>query len=107
MREACRALSAIRESMSKSHRRLHKREWERVRRIVLARDGWRCAKCGKPGKLEVHHRRPLRDGGAAYDPDNCEAHCVRCHVEAHRRERQRSGSARRWLTFRDGLRKTL
>jgi len=42
-------------------------KWQRTRAAVLARDGRRCTECGTDGKLEVHHRRPIADGGAPFD----------------------------------------
>ena len=51
--------------MSKLHKRvLSSSRWAVVRRAVLDRDGWRCTKCGRAGRLEVHHVVPL-----AVDPD--------------------------------------
>ena len=50
--------------------RLNKRRWEQVRRRVLHRDGWRCTKCGKAGKLEAHHVIPLHLGGDAWAMSN-------------------------------------
>lgn len=57
--------------------------WARVRLAVLAAAGWRCTQCGRAGVLEVHHRKPLADGGAPYDPRNLEARCRPCHFNAH------------------------
>ena len=36
--------------------------WGRVRRLVLARDGWRCRQCGRRGRLEVDHIEPQGEG---------------------------------------------
>lgn len=61
------------------------REWQMVRLQVLKRDGYRCRECGKPGRLEVHHRIRLQDGGAPYDPANLETLCRSpCHFDKHR-----------------------
>ena len=58
--------------------------WERIRRLALDRDDWRCRDCGKAGRLEVHHCQPLKDGG-----NNALANlltvCVRCHKLRHKR----------------------
>lgn len=56
--------------------------WARVRRAVLERCRRRCEDCGAPGRLEVHHVRPLSDGGAPLDLDNVRALCRRCHFRA-------------------------
>ena len=61
------------------------RRWRHVRRQVLDRDGWRCRRCGRAGRLEVHHLRALQDGGQRYDPANLEARCRPCHFGEHRR----------------------
>lgn len=58
--------------------------WAAVRRIVLERDGWRCVRCGLPGRLEVHHRQRVADGGAPFDPANLETVCWHCHIEEHK-----------------------
>ena len=69
--------------MGRHHRRLQRRRWAAARRRRLDIDGWRCTACGRPGRLEVHHREPLRDGGPRYDPANLEVLCRPCHLERH------------------------
>ena len=59
------------------------RAWDRVRRAALARDGYRCRSCGHPGDLEVHHIRPLADGGAALSLANVETLYAACHLAQH------------------------
>ena len=44
--------------MSRHHRKLDRRRWERVRLECLDRDGWRCQRCGAYGK-ECDHVVPL------------------------------------------------
>ena len=56
--------------------------WERLRRVILDRDQWRCTRCARPGKLEVHHVRPVAQGGGD-TPDNLRTLCVDCHLAAH------------------------
>ena len=68
--------------MSRNHARL--KGWERFRRRLLDARGWRCERCGLAGKLEVHHKRPLQEGGTAFDPENCEILCAPCHIREHR-----------------------
>ena len=63
--------------------RLHKAKWERFRKEIFERDGWRCLKCGGAGRLEAHHIKTLADGGAPYDEANCESRCRTCHVAEH------------------------
>ena len=58
---------------------------------VKERDGWRCRKCGKAGRLEADHVTPLDRGGAPFDLANGQALCVRCHVIKTRAENRRGG----------------
>ena len=60
-------------------------EWGRLRRLVLDRGGWRCSQCGKAGRLEVDHVRPLHLGGDN-DPANLQALCIGCHLSKTRAE---------------------
>lgn len=61
--------------------------WRRVRASILNRDGHRCRQCGRAGRLEVDHVRPLKDGGDRFDPRNLQALCRGCHIEKTRQER--------------------
>ena len=57
--------------------------WAALRGLVLSRDRHRCTECGATGRLEVHHKRPVRTHPAlAYDPNNLTALCTRCHTRA-------------------------
>ena len=68
--------------MSRHHqmRVKQRKRWQYTRRRALNRDGWRCRKCGRPGRLEVHHIVPLHQGGAGYDLSNLETLCRGCHI---------------------------
>ena len=66
--------------MSRHHRR-HRAGWPRARNRVLANAGRRCSKCGRPGKLEVHHPLPLARGGTHDQP--LAVVCVDCHLREH------------------------
>lgn len=57
--------------------------WAGLRAQALDRDGWRCCECGKAGRLEVHHVKPLKDGGSNR-LSNLRTLCVSCHIAAHR-----------------------
>lgn len=48
--------------------------------FVLERGG-RCEECGVPGgrELEVHHIRPIIEGGEVCDPANVKVLCRACH----------------------------
>ena len=84
--------------MSKQHARLNARRWGRVRRQAFTRDGYRCVRCGKPGRLEGHHVKRLEDGGDPYDPGNLETLCRDCHIKHHRPDNMTPGRAE-WLRF--------
>ena len=73
------------------------REWRVARHEAKRRAGYRCAKCGGYGRLEVHHRVKLSDGGAPYDPDNLVCLCRGCHFEAHRRKKARTPGRDEWV----------
>ena len=60
------------------------RVYQQLRRRILDRCGWRCSKCGRAGRLELHHKLPVEDGG-----DDSEANliplCRPCHFAEHKR----------------------
>lgn len=53
-----------------------------VRFRALCDAQWRCSECGRAGRLEVHHVKPLAEGGAAYDLANLRVLCRPCHFRA-------------------------
>ena len=60
---------------------LHTKGWRRLRRRILARDGWECQACGKLlGRAEVDHVVPVVKGGKVHDPANLQVLCVDCHI---------------------------
>ena len=75
--------------MSRHHARLDRARWERTRRAVFARDGWRCVRCGKAGRLECDHVVPLECDPAQdpYDPAGCQTLCRSDHIAKTRAER--------------------
>ena len=61
--------------------------WERIRKMILRRDGYRCADCGNPGRMEVHHSvSPLISPELVYEPSNLRSLCRSCHIDLHGRE---------------------
>lgn len=84
--------------MSREHFKLNSRRWKRVRRAAFDRDGWRCTRCGKRGRLEAHHKTALRDGGDPYDLANIETLCRSCHIEHHRGDDMTPGRAE-WADY--------
>ena len=83
--------------MSHIHKRHNKRLWERTRRYVFNRDGYRCRACGKAGALECDHVKPLEDfpDQDYYAPGGLQALCRGCHIEKTRRERLKREAKRR------------
>ena len=75
--------------MSARHHRLSGPRWEATRRALFTSAGWKCQLCGRPGRLEAHHRKPLYRGGAEYDQNNLMALCRTCHIAQTRAQRQR------------------
>lgn len=72
--------------MSRHHRhggQAKGRQWEVLRSEALRSQGRRCSACGKAGRLEVHHVRPLSEGGSN-DAENLAVLCRDCHIQAHR-----------------------
>jgi hypothetical protein len=61
-------------------RRTTTSEWACLRKEILARDEERCQKCGRAAYLEVHHIKPVRDGGPDISENLCTL-CNPCHEE--------------------------
>lgn len=67
-------------------------KWRKVRLQCFHRDGYRCTKCGKSGRLEAHHIIPLHElsehnGLDAFTLSNLATLCRKCHIQHHRAER--------------------
>jgi 5-methylcytosine-specific restriction endonuclease McrA len=56
-------------------------DWERRRELVNDRDGC-CSECGVGNMLQVHHRRPIGEGGT-HHIENLVLLCKFCHSDAH------------------------
>ena len=69
--------------MSWHHRQTATREWANIRQRAFLDQGRRCSECGKAGRLEVHHRKPLSEGGTN-DLGNLVVLCRGCHIDIHR-----------------------
>ena len=63
--------------------RLDEVAYERLRKLVLRRDGWRCQLCGTMANLEVHHREFRSHSGPDLE-ENLITLCFTCHARAHR-----------------------
>ncbi len=67
---------------------IHKGRWQRTRKAVFDRDGWRCRSCGRAGRLEADHIDRRWPGGP-YNLDNLQTLCRPCHIEKTRAENRR------------------
>lgn len=61
--------------------------WKELRLLIFERDKG-CVRC-QDGYQQVHHIRPLSQGGELILPCNLEALCQDCHVAKHRRAQPR------------------
>ncbi len=55
--------------------------WKRLRQLVRAEEP-QCRLCGRPS-TEVHHIKPIADGGEPYDMANLMPLCRQCHDDQH------------------------
>jgi 5-methylcytosine-specific restriction endonuclease McrA len=62
--------------------RLDAESYERLRKHVLRRDGWRCQCCGSRSNLEVHHKDYRSQGGDDGEV-NLITLCAGCHSLVH------------------------
>jgi 5-methylcytosine-specific restriction endonuclease McrA len=60
---------------------LESANWKKLREKVLERDGHRCAKCGKPDRLQAHHR--TYDRVREENLDDLITLCRTCHAAVH------------------------
>lgn len=71
-----------RAAVKKAENRDTEREWQKVRRLVLVRDGWKCRRCKSGDRIEVHHMTP-RSLGREDSTRNCLVLCAVCHADRH------------------------
>lgn len=81
--------------MSRQHGALRTARWARTRRAVFERDGWRCVTCGRPGRLECDHVRPLErfPEQDPYAMAGLQTLCRGCHLRKTARENRRESPA--------------
>ena len=58
-------------------------EWAWARMIAKRRADFRCERCERMGRLEVHHKKPVIEGGEWLDQLNLEVLCRDCHISHH------------------------
>jgi 5-methylcytosine-specific restriction endonuclease McrA len=79
--------------------------WAAIRLQAKRRDGFRCAECGASGRLEIHHKIPLRQApDLAFDLGNLLSLCPTCHQQRTMAERGHEPDPDR-LAWRTLLRK--
>ena len=66
-----------------ANRIYNSKTWKLVRNEALRLAGYRCHGCGRFRGLQCHHKRPLSEGGDAFDLDNVAVLCHGCHVLRH------------------------
>ena len=64
---------------SRHFAKLDRKRWALLRLRIFERDGWRCVRCGKAGRLEADHVVPLHKGGDPYFGENLQTLCTDCH----------------------------
>ncbi len=62
--------------------RLDPEAYDKLRKEVLLRDGWKCQICGSRQNLHVHHKQ-LRSQQGGDDDANLITLCASCHEELH------------------------
>jgi 5-methylcytosine-specific restriction protein A len=67
-----------------SSKRGYDRTWEKVRRVYLANKPV-CEICGEYRNLEVHHIKPIKQGGERLSLSNLKTLCHDCHNKTHHR----------------------
>lgn len=76
---------------SRFHAAIKGKRWERVRRAVFDRDGWRCVDCGSAVGLECDHIESLQSKPEQdpFDMANLQTLCSECHAAKTRSENRR------------------
>ena len=91
----------------KNYRKLYgTAKWQRIRKQVFQRDGYRCTHCGKAGSLEAHHNpslidRPAVDVDEFYNPEKIKTVCRLCHIREH--QVVQDPDRRAWQEYIDNL----
>lgn len=75
--------------------------WRKKQAQVLKENHWECERCKKKGLVvranTVHHRKYLRRfPELAFDDDNLEPLCERCHYEEHHKKKPGFVNEERW-----------
>ena len=63
---------------AKKKKKLYTENWDHIRRMVYARDNFRCVMCGIKGKLHAHHIVPIKIS-KDNSMNNLVSVCGKCH----------------------------
>ena len=67
------------------YRKLIDTKYRRVKKMVLERDNYKCQVCDSNLKLQVHHKKTLREAPElSHNMDNLMTLCIKCHFKLHR-----------------------
>ena len=77
-----------------------KRVWGRLRKLALQSDLYECQECRKSGKRVqariVHHIVPVSERpDLAYELDNLESVCFKCHEQKHPEKQKKLHASKR------------
>ena len=71
-------------------------QWQAVRMAAKRRDDFKCTDCDARGRLEVHHKIPVRQAPElSFDLGNVECLCPSCHHRKSMAERGQKPNAAR------------
>jgi len=89
MPEKTRTTQQEKEYRKMKNRIYTSKKWKKLRQIVFERDMFTCRFCGAKAE-EVHHIVSIyEDESKAFKKDNLMAICRDCHIEFHRKEKQK------------------
>ena len=63
-----------------------RKRWNKLRQKMLDAAGYRCRICHRPGKMELDHIIPIRQGGRWWSKRNLQIICKNCHFTKSCRE---------------------
>ena len=56
-----------------------RKRWNKLRLKMMDAANWRCRKCGKAGRLELDHIKPVSKNGDHWAESNVQILCRECH----------------------------
>ena len=83
--------------MSQRHRIHSTTRFRRLARAVKERASYKCEGCGKRGRLQIDHVKPMSDGGEPFDMNNLQALCRDCHTCKTTMENTKDPGRKAWV----------